>query len=173
MEYIKLNIDSTRPFYTDKFGNIYNENYKKLSCAKIGGSLFLAFILADDEKTPCKESVARIIYQTYFPDEDLTDYNIFKKDATIENPYQIDNLEKVLKVEMPNKNNLPALQADQQNPIKRKFYEKLADWQFNILVKSANDKKVTNVLLAKAFNVNKNTIAKHRKDIKKMKIKSE
>jgi hypothetical protein len=171
MEFLKLNIDSTKPFYTDKLGNIYNQNYKILKGSKINGSLFLSFVLKGDKKISCKESVSRLIYQTHFPDEDLSDYNIFKKDLTIENPYQIDNLKKVLKTDMPIQNKLPEKHSDKKNPIKRKFYEKLSAQEFNILIALAKNPNVKGTTLIKLYSVSGGAIYNHRKFLSTQKPK--
>lgn len=169
MKFTKLNIDSTKPFYMDKLGNIYNQDYKKLNCSKINGSHFLSFVLNDDSRKACKESIARLIYQTHFPKRNIENCNIFKKKLDIENPYQIDNLKKVLKKNMPKQNKLPAIQANKKNPIKRKFYEKLSKSQLNILIVLAASKNMKSITLAKLYSVNRNTMLKHRNNLSKMK----
>jgi hypothetical protein len=170
MEFIKININSTKPFYTNKLGKIFNQNYKELKCSQINGSHFLSFVLNDENKKPCKESVARLIYETYFPEECILRYNIFKKDKNIENPYQIENLYKVLKSEMPNENNLPEIQKDKINPIKRKFFEKLSCEKFNELILLAKNKQIKNSKIAELYNVGRNTIRTYRSILAKKKL---
>lgn len=172
MEFTKINIDSTKPFYIDKLGNVYNQNYKKLKCSKINGSLFLSFVLNGPKRISCKESVARLVFTTHFPKQKLRKYNVFKKKQDIENPYQIDNLVKVLRTKMPIKNKLPQKHKDKKNPIKRKFFEKLSQKDLHELILLAKNEKLKNSLLAKKYSVTRETFKRNRSTLKKMKIKN-
>jgi len=172
MEFLKININSTKPFYTDKDGKIYNQNYKELKCSKLNDSLFLAYVLNDSNRTPCKHSVARLIYKTYHPKLNLEKYNIFKKKLDIENPYQIGNLKRVLKTKMPVQNKLPARHKSKRNPIKRKFYQKISKPQFNILIQLAKSPTVKNSTISKLYDIHMSTVRNNRPFLSKQKTKT-
>jgi hypothetical protein len=169
MEFLKVNINSTKPFYIDKNGNVYNKFYKKLKLSAIGGNQFLYYVLNDGKNTKTAITISRLIYNTHFPDEDLTAYNIYRKIPDIENPYQIGNLKKVLKADMPKQNKLP--QMHKSGKIKLKFYEKLSVSQFNLLVSLAKNTSIKSTVLAKMYNVCDSVIYNHRKFLSKQKIK--
>ena len=150
-------------------GKIYNQNYKELKCSNVNDSLFLPYVLNDSQKTFCKHSVARLIYQTYFPNQNLENCNIFKKKLDIENPYQIENLKKVRKSNMPKQNKLP--QMHKSGKIKLKFYEKLSDSQFNILVSLAKNPDVKGAAIARLYGVCSNVLYNYRNFLSNQKLK--
>lgn len=160
MGFLKININSTRTFYTDEFGKIYNRFYKELKCGNINGSICLNFIVNDGLKKSCTKPIARLIYNAYYPDEDLSKYNIYRKELDIENPYQIGNLKKVLKSEMPIQNKLPDLHRT--NPPKKKFYEKLSEVDYNNLILLAKIPEVTCTKISQLYNVSLSAVWKNR-----------
>lgn len=172
MEFLKLNINSTKPFYTDKDGKIYNRNYKELKGVIVNNCAFLSYVINDINKTPVRVSFARLVYKRHFPDEDLTNYNIFKKKPNIENPNQIDNLIKVKKQLMPVKNKLPAMHANKIKPLKRKFYQKLENNEYNKLIEMAKNPHIQSTKIAKIFSVGVDTVRKHRPYLEKRNKKS-
>jgi L-rhamnose mutarotase len=153
MEIYKININSTRPFYIDKLGRVYNHNYKMLKLSAVNDSHFLAYVLDDNNKTACKHSLARLVYQTHNPEVSLAGCNIFKIRTDIDYPYQIGNLMKVSKSKMPHINGLPH---------KPKFYEKLSDAEYWILHTLAKSSEVKTVQIARRFGVNPQTVSKYR-----------
>jgi len=167
MEFLQINVNSTKPYYIDKNGNVYNRFYKKLKLSAINGSLFLHFIRSDGK--PTTMPISRLIYNTYFPKQDLTEYNIYRKKLDIENPYQIGNLKKVKKSDMPKQNKLP--QMHKSGKIKLKFYEKLSASQFNILVSLAKNTNLKSTVIAKMYNVCDSAIYNHRKFLSNQKLK--
>lgn len=162
MEFLKININSTRPYYTDALGKIYNHRYKELRCSNINGSLFLHFVLNDANKSTSSQSIARLIYNTYYPAVNLEHYNIYKKKPNIENPYQIGNLKKVLKSKMPIQNKLPQRHKSKRNPIKRKFYQKISTSQYIFLVALAKSPNIKNSTIAKLYGVGSEVVRRHR-----------
>jgi len=167
----KFNIVSTKPYYIDENGNVYNQFYKKLKLSAINGSLFLHFIINDGRGTPTTMPISRLIYNTYFPNQDLTGYNIYRKKLDIENPYQIGNLKKVKKSDMPKQNKLPQMHKRKRNPIRRKFFEKLSASQFNILVSLAKNPDVKSTTLAVLYGIGRGAMYNHRKFLSNQKLK--
>lgn len=163
MEFLKLNINSTKPFYTDKDGKIYNQFYKELKLSQINGSAYLHYVLNDGNGTKLATPISRLIYNTHYPDEDLTGHVIYRKNLDIENSHKISNLNKVSVSKKPVKNKMAG--------IRKRFYEKLNDESFNVLINLAKDISVTQTTISKLYNVNLQTVGKYRKFLAEQKLK--
>ena len=134
-----------------------------MKLSQINGSPYLHYVLNDGNGTKTLTPISRLIYKTYNPDEDLTGYVIYRKKLDIENSYGISNLKKVSVSKKPLQNKMAG--------IRKRFYEKLNDESFNVLINLAKDSSVTQKKISEFFNVNIHTVGKYRNFLAKQKPK--
>ena len=158
----QANIPSLSPYYVNKSGQVFNSKYVLIngSYNKKENIHVLSFTNTDGQVKSIP--FTRLVYLTFFPNKNISNCTIIRKNVKLEFKYDITNLECIANIEMPLKNGISNVQPNLEL-YNRCFYKKFDACKLEVLKKQLANKHNTLSHLSKIYEVSDMAIYRARK----------